>query len=208
MITKAKQLLALFLFDSKAVKFGKFRLKLHDRIPDAPLSPIYIDLRILRSFPEIMDSITDVYNELTKGLKFDLYADVPTAATPIVSILSYKNRIPMITPRKEGKGHGIKRRIDGVFREGQVVLLVDDLVTLADSKFEAISLLEENGLKVHDVAVLINREQGGVRELEKRGYACHVAYQLRELLRFYLEVGKIGTDQYWKTVAYLEKSQF
>ncbi|MBT9142330.1 MAG: Orotate phosphoribosyltransferase [Syntrophomonadaceae bacterium] len=203
MLTEAKKALALGLFDIGAIRFGQFRLKLHEKNPNAPLSPIYIDLRILRSFPDVMDSAIKVYTELTSGLKFDCYADVPTAATPIVAVLSHNTRISMISPRKNEKEHGIKRPIDGTFREGQVALLVDDLITLADSKLETISALEENGLKVHDVVVLVDREQGGVQELKKRGYSCHVAFKLKELLKFYLEMAKITRDQYERTITYL-----
>lgn len=206
MLTEAKKALALGLFDIGAIRFGQFRLKLHEKNPNAPLSPIYIDLRTLRSFPDVMDSAIKVYTELTSGRKFDCYADVPTAATPIVAILSHNTRIPMISPRKDEKKHGIKGPIDGTFREGQVALLVDDLITLADSKLEAISALEENGLKVHDVVVLVDREQGGVRELKKRGYSCHVAFKLKELLKFYLEMAKITRDQYERTITYLENT--
>lgn len=203
MVSEARKNLGLELFDIGAVKFGAFKLKLHEKKPDAPLSPIYIDLRVLRSFPTAMDITVEVYKELVAGLKFDLYADVPTAATPIVAVLSHKTKTPMISPRLEEKKHGIKRPIDGVFKEGQVALLVDDLITKAESKLEAISILEENGLQVQDVVVLIDREQGGVQELERRGYACHMAFKLGELLRLYLEAEKISREQYERTMTYL-----
>lgn len=207
MLTEAKKKLALELFDIGAIKFGAFKLKLHEKKPDAPLSPIYIDLRTLRSFPKVMDSAVEVYRELTSGLKFDIYADVPTAATPIVAILSHKTGVPMVSPRKEEKAHGIKRPIDGVLKEGQIALLIDDLITKADSKLQAISILEENGVKVQDVVVLIDREQGGVQELDKRGYTPHVAFKLRELVEFYLDSARITRDQYERTIAYLESAQ-
>lgn len=204
MLTQTKRQLALDLFEIGAIKFGAFKLKLHETKPNAPLSPIYVDLRILRSFPRIMDTSSRVYQELTSGLKFDVYADVPTAATPIVTVLSYKTGIPMISPRKEEKTHGIKRQIDGVFEQGQVALLIDDLITQAESKLETISVLEENGLKVQDVAVLVDREQGGVQQLESRGYACHAAFKLRELLKLYLDLQKITPEKYEQVIAYLE----
>lgn len=207
MLTDKRKRLALQLFDIGAIKFGAFKLKLHEKKPDAPLSPIYIDLRLLRSFPDVMDSAVEVYQELAGGLKFGIYADVPTAATPIVAVLSHLTRVPMISPRKEEKGHGMKRPIDGAFKEGQVALLIDDLVTRADSKLEAISALEENGLNVDDVVVLMDREQGGVEELKKRGYGCHTAFKLKELLKFYVDSGKISQEQYDKTIDYLESAQ-
>lgn len=205
MLTEAKRQLALDLFEIGAIKLGAFKLKLHETNPDAPLSPIYVDLRILRSFPKTMDTSCRVYQELTSKLKFDVYADVPTAATPLVAVLSYKTGIPMISPRKEEKTHGIKRQIDGVFTQGQVGLLVDDLITQAESKLETISILEENGLKVLDVAVLVDREQGGPEQLESRGYACHAAFKLRELLRLYSDLQKITSEKYEQIITYLER---
>jgi len=206
MLTNARKALAAALLDIGAVQFGQFRLKLHETRPDAPLSPIYIDLRVLRSFPDVMDSAVAVYKELVSGLEVDLYADVPTAATPLAALLSHETRIPLISPRKEEKGHGTGRQIDGVFKPGQTALLIDDLITLADSKIEAISALEANGLKVRGVVVLVDREQGGVQELEKRGYACRVAFGLKELLQFYRDSGRITAEQQESTLRYLQES--
>lgn len=112
--------LALHLFEIGAIKFGAFKLKLHEKYPDAPLSPIYIDLRMLRSHPEVMDEVVEAYRkELVRvDPTVDLIADIPTAATPIVSILMSKTRIPMITPKKP-KTHGISSKIEGEFQTGQ-----------------------------------------------------------------------------------------
>lgn len=205
-MTDRQRTLALRLFEIEVVRFGAFKLKLHEKNPDAPLSPIYMDLRIIRSFPDVMDLVVEMYMELTEGLQFDVLADVPTAATPIVAILSHKLRVPMISPHKEEKKHGIKRPIDGQFRAGQIALLVDDLITLADSKLEAISALEENDIVVRDVLVLFDREQGGVNELNQRGYKCHVAFKLKELLKFYLDSEKVSLGKYEETMSYLAKS--
>jgi orotate phosphoribosyltransferase len=204
MLAGAKRELALRLFEIGAVKFGAFRLKLHEREPDAPLSPIYIDLRLIRSFPSVMAATVNVYKELIQGLNFDLLADVPTAATPIAAILSYDLGVGMISPKKEEKGHGITVKVDGFFKEGNVVLLVDDLVTQADSKLEAIRGLEHQGLIVRDVVVLIDREQGGPQQLERSGYRCHAAFPLSEILGLYMKEGKISKDDYERTTAYLK----
>jgi orotate phosphoribosyltransferase len=207
MMTDKQKALALQLFEVGAVKFDGFKLKLHEKNPDAPRSPIYVDLRIVRSFPDVMDSVVEMYMELMQGLYFDVLADVPTAATPIVAVLSHKLRVPMISPRKEEKKHGIKRPIDGQFKAGQIALLIDDLITLAESKLEAIEVLEENGIVVRDVLVLLDREQGGVNGLEQEGYKCHLAFKLKELMKFYLDSGKISRAKYDETITYLEGSQ-
>lgn len=198
--------LALRLFHSGAIKFGEFRLKLHEKNPDAPLSPIYIDLRVLKSIPSLMSEVIGVYEDLIAGLEFNCYADVPTAATPIVAILSYVAPKPMITPRIGDKDHGVKGKVEGIFLAGGTALLVDDLITKADSKLEAIAVLEEHTLRVTDVVVLVDREQGGVQELAKRGYECHAAFKLSELLELYVDMGLIGRATYDKAVAYLREN--
>ncbi len=199
----AKQTLASGLLDIGCIKFGSFRLKLHDKNPDAPLSPIYIDLRILRSFPLVFDSAIAVYKTLIAGLEYDLIADVPTAATPFAAVLCHLTQTPMISPRMDEKQHGMKRNVDGVYQQEQVALLIDDLITKAESKLKAISILSENGIAVTDVVVLVDREQGGADQLEAAGYRCHSAYRLMELLSFYVDGDHITRDDFDRTVSYL-----
>ena len=195
--------LASALFEIGAVKFGAFRLKLHDKKPDAPLSPIYIDLRLLRSFPKTMGVAAGAYAHIAQALKFDCYADVPTAATPLTAVLAYMTGIPMISPRIEKKEHGTGSSIDGSFRQGQVALLVDDLITQAESKLEVIGALENNGIVVRDVVVLVDREQGGIRELKNRGYGCWAVLKLGSILTFYKDEGMITEEQFARTSEYL-----
>src|SRR5262245_7112344 len=116
-LTLRQQAFADHLLASGAVRFGAFRLKLHEQRPEAPLSPIYLNLRVLRSFPDALDATVAALSEMieTRNLRCDRYADVPMAATPIVAVLSHLTRIPMITPRPEAKTHGLGGNIDGAF---------------------------------------------------------------------------------------------
>lgn len=200
-----EEVLASELFSIGAIKFGEFRLKLHEKHPDAPLSPIYVDLRVLRSFPDVLDLAVNAYLALTIPLQFSCYADIPTAATPIVAVMSNKTRVPMITPRMSDKTHGLKGKIDGVFVSGQIVLLVDDLITTAGSKLEAISILEEHGLIIGDVVVLVDREQGGAEELHKQGVNCHTVFKLSELLSHYVKTRLIDSGTHKRVIDYLRK---
>lgn len=199
--------LTLGLLEIGAVKFGAFRLKLHETKPDAPLSPIYIDLRLLRSYPEFMSLAVNLLREKIDELKYDYFADVPTAGTPFAAILSYIEQVPMITPR-EVKTHGTGAKIDGAFKSGKTVLLIDDLITKADSKFAAIKVLEENDLIVRDVLVLVDREQGGKKQLEERGYKLHSIFRLSELLFLYLKTGRgIDKEKYDEVMNYLKTNR-
>lgn len=197
--------LAQALVQAKAIKFGAFRLKLHDEHPDAPLAPIYIDLRVLRSFPDQMDVAVAAYRRLLSGLEFDLLADVPIGSSPFVAILSHLTRVPMVTPR-EPKGHGTGVSVEGVFEAGQTAVVVDDLVTRADSKLEAARRLEGQGLRVRDIVVLLDREQGGREQLAAAGYALHAAVGFTELLDVYRRTGVIDEPTHSRIVDYLAVS--
>ena len=202
---KLKEDLALSMISVGAIKFGEFKLKLHEKNPDAPLSPIYIDLRVLRSVPLAMKEATAVLGRITRELKFDVIADVPTAGTPFATFLSFLLEKPMITPRTDQKKHGTGLKIDGIFKMGQVALLVDDLITTADSKLEAITILEQNGVLVNDVLVLVDRQQGGCEALAREDYLCHAVFGLRELLDFYLGINMIDEQIHKKVIDYLER---
>jgi uridine monophosphate synthetase len=199
----ARQAVATALFSAGVIRFGAFRLKLHETVPDAPLSPFYIDLRLVRSYPDLMDKVTDLFVDLMRGLTFDLIADVPTAGTPFAAIVAHKLRKPMITPRMGGKQHGSRARVDGAYRAGQTAVVLDDLVTHSESKLEAVRILVEEGLVVKDVVVLVDREQGGVQQLEAAGLRCHAAFRLSELLRTYHEQRLLSSDQFAAITKYL-----
>lgn len=202
-LTQTQRAFADALLETGAVKFGAFRLKLHEKQPDAPLSPIYVDLRTLRSFPDALDDavLTLVEMIAARSLVFDLYADVPQAATPLVAILAHITRVGMITPR-EAKTHGAGDAINGAYTSGQTVLVIDDLVTRAESKIEAIHVLEAHGLLVRDVAVLVDREQGGAAELASAGYQLHAAVTLSQLLNHWRATGGIDEATYERVHAY------
>ncbi len=197
-LTPAAKKLSIHLFDIGAVKFGAFKLKLHDTHPKAPLSPIYIDLRVLRRTPKAKNAAIKVYQELVKSLKFDLIADIPTAATPLASSLSDRLKIGMITPRADKKTHGSGAKVDGMLKsdKGKMAVLIDDLVTRADSKLEAAKTLRDVGVKVKDVVVLIDREQGGASEMKKKKLKLHSAFTMQQMLDYFLKVKRLSQKEY------------
>ena len=202
-LTPTQRVFADALLTSGAVKFGAFRLKLHETQPDAPLSPMYVDLRVLRSYPDALDAAVAALRELiaTEKLAFSRYADVPMAATPMVAVLSHLTRVPMITPR-ELKTHGAGGSINGFFTPGETVVVIDDVVTHADSKLEAIRTLEANGLVVHDVVVLVDREQGGPEAIAAAGYQLRAAVKISDLLAYWRETGGISEEVYQRVADY------
>jgi len=186
----SKEEIANKLFEIGAVKFGKFTLK------SGLLSPIYIDLRVLVSHPTVLKMVATELIEITKGLKFDRIAGIPYAAIPIATAVSLEGNFPMLYPRKEQKGYGTKKVIEGEFKKGDIVIVYDDLITKGGSKFEAIAPLEEAGMKVKDIVVLVDREQGGPEDLKAKGYDLHAVLKISELLNALLASGKIKQEQF------------
>lgn len=164
------------LMDIQAVKFGSFTLK------SGMISPIYIDLRLLVSYPDLLNGVAEAFWTKVKNLNFDLLCGVPYTALPIATAISLLHRKPMIMRRKEAKEHGTKKTIEGSFKSGQNCLVIEDLITTGMSIFETIDPLEKEGLKIQDVAVLIDRQQGGQKKLSEKGYTLHSVFTLSEML--------------------------
>lgn len=197
------QLAADALFKIGAIKFGDFKLKLHEENPDAPMSPIYIDLRILRSYPEERRIIVNLLKNSISGLMPDLVADIPLSVSPLVAILADDLGLPMVTPRFNKKDWGTQASILGDFKTGKTVTIIDDLVTKAFSALEAIAILERGGLIIKNILVLIDREQGGSILLKNKGYHLLSIFVLKDLLKYYLDNGDIDRKRYDQVINYL-----
>jgi orotate phosphoribosyltransferase len=201
--------LAMGLFETGCVQFGRFKLK------SGMISPIYIDLRLLVSDPAMLWQTAGALAEIIRGLPgpegqptrppltFDRIAAIPYAALPIGVALSLTMDRPMIYPRKELKTYGTSRPIEGRFDPGEKILLLDDLITRGDSKLNAIAPLEQVGLIVEDILVIIDREQGGADVLTEHGYRLHSLLTLREMLDILAHQKAITLEQHTEALDYL-----
>jgi uridine monophosphate synthetase len=179
----------------------------------ARISPIYIDLRLLASHPQVLRQVGHAYADLLRR-ELDLgvsepggagvrLAAIPYAALAIGTAVSLQTGLPMIYPRKEAKEYGRARQIEGEFQSGERAIVLDDLITTGGSKLAAIEPLTAAGLEVHDVVVLIDREQGGREDLEAAGYQLHAVLRLGELLEMLVQAGRIGAEQRDEVAAHL-----
>lgn len=173
----AAEKIILELHKIGAVKFGEFTLK------NGSSSPIYLDLRQIISYPDMLRSVTELMWKKISNSHFDVVCGIPYTALPFATCLSLTHDVPMIMRRKEKKDYGTKQTIEGKFHASQTCLLIEDVITSGSSVLETANDLEAAGLIIKDIVVFIDREQGGKENLEKRNYRVHSALTLTEVLR-------------------------
>ncbi|MDE3088978.1 MAG: orotate phosphoribosyltransferase [Chloroflexota bacterium] len=196
----AKAQLVFSLQSIGAIKFGAYKLK------SGILSPFYLDLRILVSYPGVLRETAQVMAQLLSTLKFDRIAAIPYAALPIGTAVALEMDRPLIYPRREKKDYGTGRAVEGEYRAGETAVVIDDVITTGVSKLEAIQPLSAAKLKVHDIVVLIDREQGGAHEVSKRGYQVHSVLKITEVMQILKEAGKATESQQRDVLAFLSKN--
>jgi len=83
--------------------------------------------------------------------------------------------------RKEAKGHGRGRLIEGNLQKGDAVVILEDVVTTGGSALQAIAAAEAEGAKVIEVMALVDREEGGREALQAKGYPLFALFTAGEL---------------------------
>lgn len=184
--------LTLKLFDIGAIEFGKF--KLHD----GSITAVYVDLRVLVSFPAVLRNLTTHYRQLIRrlNLEYDLLTAPPMAGLPIATALCLELNEPLIYPRKTAKSYGSGKGIEGVFSVGQKALVIDDVVDTGESIVDAIAALKSKGLQISDAVVFLDRERGGVELLRREGYHLYYLMTLSDMLAILRDYDKISQRQY------------
>ena len=181
--------LILALHDIGALQFGRFRLH------SGRESRIYIDLRVLVSFPATLRLVTAAYRAVLEPLSFDLLAATPLAGLPIGTALCLDMDRPLIYLRKTAKSYGTGKNIEGRWSIGQTAVVIDDLIPSGDSLLETIATIKASGLKVTDAVVLIDREQGGRELLAEQGYRLHAVVGLRQMLELLVSRERLSAHQ-------------
>lgn len=119
------------------IKAIDLRPKKPFRFTSGILSPIYIDNRIVMSFPKVRNKIIGFYIKVIKekiGLtKVNLLSGTATAAIPQAAFIAQKLNLPMVYVRGTKKGHGKENQIEGVVKKGQKLIVIEDHISTGGS---------------------------------------------------------------------------
>jgi len=179
-----------FLLKSNSLKVGVFTLA------SGKQSAYYIDLRVLSSFPpHFRLAIGAMKDTIVKRVgEFDTFASVPTSGLVFGSALAYEMGKPFIYVRKESKGYGTGKTIEGFLKPGSKVIIVDDVATTGMSISSAVETIRANGAIVEDVVALVNRYEGADDRLKKIGVKLHAVAGINDIVNALYKAGLVDEN--------------
>ena len=132
-------------------------------------SPIYCDLRKVNTYVKVRNKIILYFHEMIEALcrddHIDAIAGVATAGIPLASMMAYTLNKPLLYVRPTPKKHGLKKQIEGDFKEGDKVLLIEELVSTGKSALAAINALQEKKLQAKTLLSLMTYDFPQTRQL-------------------------------------------
>ncbi len=160
------------LLRAKSVRYGEFTLA------SGAVSDLYVDARLTTMSPEGLSLIGPLALATIRRMKWnaDSIGGLTLGADPIACAVSYASfasppRLRAFTVRKEPKHHGTRKLIEGPFRQGDRVVVIEDVVTSGGSALKAIEAVQQAGGEVVGVMALVDRHEGGTEKLTSAGFA-------------------------------------
>ena len=200
--------LAKALWDLGAVQFGDFTLG-----RTTQHSPVYVNLRLLSSNPRALQRAGRVIHEEVQTLQrmrnprvqpFQRVSGIPFGGLHLALAYSLASKVPLVYIHPAKERNGARAFVEGKHERGEIVLLVDDLVTSGGNVIETAAFLKmEAGLQVKDVVVLLDRQEGAEERLRRHGYNLISILGLEAMLNYLMASGRIDEQWYRLSVDYV-----
>lgn len=141
----------------------------------------YVDLRRITLHREAAPLVGRVMNELTADWDYAAVGGLTLGADPVAAAMLHASggAVDAFVVRKEGKAHGLQRRIEGPDLDGRRVLAVEDTSTTGSSVLDAVKALGEVGAQVVGVAVIVDRGAGDA--VRAAGLDYRAAYTMADI---------------------------
>ncbi len=152
-------------------------------------SDLYVDCRLTTMDPEGLTLIgpLGLHAIAERGWHPDSVGGLTLGADPVSYAIAYASQqagIPVraFTVRKQAKSHGTGKLIEGPFRSGDRVVVIEDVITTGGSALKAVEAVREAGAEVLGVLAVVDREEGGREAIEAAGLGVASLATARDLL--------------------------
>lgn len=152
-------------------------------------SSLYIDARLTAMSPDGLALIGPLGLQAIEQLAWsvDAVGGLTLGADPISYAIAYASAgsprlVRSFTVRKEAKAHGTGKQIEGPFRSGDRVAVIEDVITTGGSALRAVEAIRREGGDVVGVLALVDREEGGREAIEASGLRVHALARASEIM--------------------------
>lgn len=165
------------------------------KLASGKLSNYYIDCRKVTHSSEGKYLIGNIIFDMIKDLDIKAVGGLTMGADPIACAVSFvsfinKENIASFSIRKQRKEHGLKKMVEGDVKEGDSVIIVEDVITTGGSTIKAIEAAQGEGLTAVKVIALVDRQEGGKEEILKYVSDVESVCTKTELLRAFQQAAK------------------
>ncbi len=168
---------------ARSARLGEFTLASGAR------SNLYIDARMTTMSPDGLALIGPLALEVMReaGWRPDSVGGLTLGADPVSYAIAYASHIAgepvrAFTVRKEAKTHGTGKLVEGPFRSGDKVVVVEDVITTGGSALRAIAAIRTAGATVIGVISVVDREEGGRENIEAAGLEVRALVRAAEVV--------------------------
>lgn len=173
-----KNKLMQLLKENEVIKFGDFTLS------SGKKSNYYVDMKKAITEPEILSCVAHMITDEIKDSDIDKIAGPTLGAVPIATATSLISGKPMLMIRKEKKSYGTSKQIEGELNCDDNVIIVEDVTTTGGSLLKAIDVIEDNGGKIVEAYVIVDRQEGAVDTFNERGIIFKPLIKIDEFKAF------------------------
>ena len=147
-------------------------------------STYYLDKYRFETLPELLGPIGERLAAAVREHEPDAVrlAGPALGAVALAASASLASGLPFVIVRESAKEYGTANRLEGVFEEGDLVCLIEDVVTSGGALAEAVAALREAGLVVRNAVCVVDREEGGADALARIGVRLRRLYRAGELV--------------------------
>ncbi|OEH91199.1 orotate phosphoribosyltransferase [Bacillus solimangrovi] len=194
------------------LKIGAISLKPSDPFTwsSGMKSPIYCDNRLTLSFPLVRREIANGLEKLVteQFIECEAVSGTATAGIPHAAWVSDRLGVPMTYVRGKAKGHGKGNQIEGLVKQGQKVVVIEDLISTGGSAIQAVEALRAQGCEVLGIAAIFTYGlEKGKNMLEEADVSAHTLTDFETLIEVAKEEGYISAEELSQLQKWQEQPQ-